>query len=239
MLANEATENNIDTHILFKPPPGEEEPENTKGGGSRDGGNSCDRDLANRRQKDSDNRSSLTAIAPIGYNGLTTVDRPTFWVNLPPTSARQAILLIKKGSDPDWHQLVTHSQQSIDLMGKAGLIGIELSQDAPALEIGEEYQWIVALVCGNQPNPNDPLITAGIERIDRSQINRNVPTTITKLDRASLYARQGIWYDALDILVAEKSSLTNWNDLWVKYLQSGGLSDEIANKPVVGKLSSE
>ena len=225
-------ENSINTPVLFQPPPGEEQPEDTKGGGSRDEGSSCNRDIMTQ-QENRDDGDKLTAIAPSSYYGLTTAERPTFWVNVPKTSARQAILLIKKGSNANWHQLATHSQQSVNLTGKASLVGIKLSEDAPALEIGENYQWVVALVCGNQPNPNDPLVAAGIKRIARLQISKEISNTSTELDKASVYARKGIWYDALDILVAEKSSLNNWNDIWVKYLQSGGLTNEVANKSAI------
>lgn len=236
-FANEEN-NNINTPVLFQPPPGEKPPEDTEGGGSRDDGNSCDRDIVDRRSSASD-RSTLTAIAPIGYNGLTTVERPTLWIDLPETSAQQAILLIKEGSDSNWQQLMTHWQQSINVKGKAGIIGIKLAQDAPPLEIGKNYQWVVALVCGDRPNPNDPLVAAGIKRVAESQITTGVPTTLTQLERASLYAKKGVWYDALDILVAEKSSLSNWNDIWIKYLQSGGLADNFALKPVIGELSNK
>ena len=227
-FANEE-KNNIDTPVLFRPP-GEKPPEDTEGGGSRDDGNSCDRATADR--------STFTAIAPIGYSGLTTIERPTFWIHLPETSAQQAILLIKEGSNSNWHQSMTHWQQSIDVR-KAGIVGIKLARNAPALEIGKNYQWVVSLICGDRPNPNDPLVAAEIKRVAESQITTGVPTTLTQLERASLYAKQGVWYDALDILVAEKSSLSNWNNIWIEYLQSGGLANDIARKPVIGELSNK
>ena len=235
-FANEGKKHEVNTTVLFQPPPGETPPEDTEGGGSRDDNNSCDRGIADRGTKSAGDRSTLSAIAPINYNGLTTVSHPTFWIDLPETSAQQAILLIKEGSNSNWHQLATHSQQPIDVEGKAGIVGIKLAQDAPALEIGKNYQWVVTLVCSDRPNPNDPLVSAGIKRVDESQITMNVPTTLTQLDRASLYAEKGIWYDALDILVAEKSSLSDWNNIWVEYLQSGGLADDIAREPIIGEL---
>lgn len=237
-FANEGTRNNINTTVLFQPPSGEEPPEDTEGGGARDDSNSCDRDVS-QRPKNAGDRSTLTAIAPIGYNGLTTVSHPTFWIDLPETSAQQAILLIKEGSNSNWHQLMTHSQQSINVKGKAGIIGIKLAKDAPPLEIGKNYQWVVTLVCGDRPNPNDPLVASGIKRVDESQITIDVPTTLTQLERASLYAEKGIWYDALDILVAEKPFLSNWNNIWVRYLHSGGLADDIARRPIIGKLDKK
>ena len=236
-FANEEKKHEVDTTVLFQPPSEEKPPKDTEGGGSRDASNSCDRGIADRGLKSAGDRSTLTAIAPINYNGLTTISHPTFWLDLPETSARQAILLIKEGSNSNWHQLATHSQQSINVEGKAGIIGIKLAQDAPALEIGKNYQWVVTLVCSDRPDPNDPLVAAGIKRVD-AQITTNVPTTSTQLDRASLYAEKGIWYDALAILVAEKSSLSDWNNIWVKYLQSGGLADDIAGEPIIGELDN-
>ena len=235
-FADEGKQHEVNTTVLFQPPPGEKPPEDTEGGGARDNSNSCDRDIVNQRSKSAGDRNNLTAIAPVDYDGLTTVSHPTFWIDLPETSAQQAILLIKEGDNSNWHQLATHSQQSIDVEGKAGIIGIELAQDAPALEVGKNYQWIVTLVCSDRPDPNDPLVSGGIKRVDESQITMNVPTTLTQLDRASLYAEKGIWYDALAILVGSKSSLSDWNNIWVEYLQSGGLADDVARKPVIGEL---
>lgn len=215
----------INNTVLFQPPPEEEQPEETEGAASRQS-RKCDQDvLVTRQQKIVRDRTKLTAIVPNGNSGLTTKKRPTFWVYLPQTTARRAILSIKEGANPHW-------QQSINLTGKAGVMGIKLPKNAPALEIGKNYQWAVILVCGNRPNPNDPVTVGGIKRIDKSQTSSNELINPMGLENAAWYARQGIWYDALNILIASRSSLVNWNDIWVRYLQSGGLS-EITNEPFV------
>ena len=82
-FANEGKQHEVNTTVLFQPPRGEKPPEDTEGGGARDDSNSCDRGIANRRSKSPGDRSTLTAIAPPGYNGLTTVSHPTFWIDLP------------------------------------------------------------------------------------------------------------------------------------------------------------
>ncbi len=239
------TDTEINTPVLFRPPPESERPENTEGAASRGGTSDqyreCPQDFFVFRQQEflgdregsggGRNRLSLTAIVPDRNYGLTVAERPNFWFYLPKTSARQAILSIKEeGNNPHW-------QQSINLKGETGIIGIKLSDDAPALEIGKNYQWAIILVCGNKPNPNDPFVTAWIKRVDESINNssqgerRRLPPT--GLEKANVYAQKGIWYDALDILIAErKSSWDNWSELWMKYLQSAGL-EQIANKPVV------
>ncbi|VEP15744.1 conserved hypothetical protein [Hyella patelloides LEGE 07179] len=217
----------INTTVLFQPPPEESQPEETEGAASRQN-RVCSQDIIAQQQKRS--RLNLTAIVPHGNYGLTVVERPTFWVYIPQTSAQQIILTLKeKDSSPHW-------QQSIPLTTKAGIMGIKLSDNAPSLEIGKEYQWAVILVCGNKPHPNDPVVTAKIKRIDESQIRNGDSQTNSTigLEQAATYAKQGIWYDTLDILVAEKSSLNNWNNIWVNYLQSGGLN-EFVNESIIGK----
>lgn len=216
----------INTDVLFRPPSTEEQPEDTEGAASRQNGK-CSQDfLVVRQQNSLSDRLNLTAVVPDRNYGLTVVEHPTFWVYLPKTSARQAILSIKEeGNKPHW-------QQSVNLTGETGIIGIKLSNDAPALKIGKNYQWAVILVCNHRPNPNDPVVAAWIQRVDESSIIGKHQFASTGLEKAAWYARKGIWYDALDILIAEKSSLNNWNDIWVKYLQSGGL-DKIAREPII------
>lgn len=210
----------LNTTVLFQPPPEEERPEETEGAASRQN-RVCLQDVR-VAQKASSDRAKLTAIVPERNYGLTVAERPIFWVYLPQTSARQAILSIREeGKTPHW-------QQSVELR-QPGIMGIKLSENASALETGKNYQWAVILVCGNKPHPNDPVVTAWIKRIDEFTSSHS---SSSKLEQASFYARQGIWYDALDSLVAAKNSSTDkWNDIWIKYLQSGGL-DEIANEPV-------
>ena len=201
-----------DPVIIFQPPPEDPQPEETEGAASRQD-NKCTGDL---RPPTTGNRPKFKAIVPQGNSGLTTQKHPTFWVYLPPTKARQAMLSIAKaGASPHW-------QQSIDLTGKSGTMGIKLNENAPGLGIGQNYRWALILVCGDRPHPNDPVVTAGIKRIEPANITNHLPPNATRLDWAAWYARQGIWYDALDILAQEKSSLSDGEELWLRYLQSGG-----------------
>lgn len=201
-------EKRSDSVVLFQPPPDDAQPESTEGAASRNG-NQCPADSLSKAD-----RFKLKAIVPQGNSGLTTKERPTFWAYIPPTTARSAILsLAKVGTQPHW-------QQAINLTGKPREIGVKLDPDADGLEIGQNYRWALILVCGERPHPNDPVVTAGIKRINHNKL----PQNITKLEQATWYAERGIWYDALDILAREKSFLHNGEDLWSRYLRSGGFS---------------
>ena len=210
--------------ILFRPPPEDEQPEETEGAASRQT-NRCAAD-PQISQPTAAQDLKLTAIAPQGNYGLTTKERPNLWIYLPETSAKQAILSIRKEGK------TIHWQQSVDLRSQAGITGIELAENAPALEIGSNYQWAVILVCSDRPNPNDPVVTSWIKRIEARD---SQSSSSSELAKASTYAQQGIWYDTIDILISEKSSQNNWQDLWNKYLESASLN-RFANRPVVENL---
>ena len=227
LLARAAIAETYFTTVLFEPPPGDGQPETTEGAASRQTGQ-CKSDLttaqAARETKAalSYQNVKLTAVVPQHNYGLTTQAHPTFWIYVPQASAEQQLILSirEEKSSPHWQQSV---------FATPGVTGIELSNDAPALEVGKNYQWAVILVCGERPSPNDPVVASWIKRVEQPETDR--ATTSFGLEDASAYARQGIWYDALDILVAQKPSLPNWNKLWTEYLQSGGL-ERIANEPV-------
>ena len=218
----------LDTTVLFQPPPESEQPENTDSAASRGVKPYFQDCITTQDQELSATDQTMTLIVPNENYGLTLKERPTFWVYLPQTSAQKVILSVKEeGATPHW-------QQSIEVKKEGGIIGIKLADNAPILEAGKNYQWAVILVCKNRPNPNDPVVTSWIKRIDKSQIEKgDLSTTATELEKAANYARQGIWYDALDILIAlRESSIDNWQDIWLRYLQSGGL-DKIANEPII------
>ena len=213
----------IETTVLFQPPPDEEQPRDTEGAASRHLGECAANNLESESQFVTGKLSSLTALVPQNNHGLTTQERPNFWVYLPNTSAKQAILSIKKtGKTPHW-------QQSIEIDRDRGIVGIELSKDAPALEIDTNYQWAVILVCGDRPSPNDPVVTSWIKRVEKTS---DRASSTSKLAKASTYAQQGIWYDALDLLISQKSLQNNWQNLWNKYLESAGLTI-FSDRPVV------
>lgn len=125
------------------------------------------------------NHNITTANVPDCNYRLTGAEHPTFWFYLPKTNAQQIILSIKEeGTNPYW-------QQSINLTGETGIIGIKLSDDAPTLEIGKNYQWEVILVGDDGSNAKKPVITNWIKRVDESKVidsQSSAKTDINKTD---------------------------------------------------------
>lgn len=215
----------VTTVVQFQPPPEEGQPKETEGAASRQLGECAANELVSKSEFATEKLNtpvSSIALVPHDNYGLTTKERPDFWFYLPRTSAEQAILSIKEaGKTPHW-------QQSINLNQEQGIVGIALAKDAPGLEIGKNYQWAITLVCGDRPSPNDPVVASWIKRIE--SVKQEMPST--GIEKAAMLARQGIWHDALDVLVAERTSVSNWQKYWQEYLQSGGL-EIIADEPII------
>lgn len=221
-ITNQKNSQSFNPVILFTPPPDDGTPSTTRGAGSRDN-QQCSQDSSSTLQ--AIGKPSLTALVPSDHSGLTWSARPTFWVYVPQTSARQMVLSIKEGNQ-------FHSQRFVSITGAPGVLGIQPAEDAPALEVGKTYQWAIVLVCGDRPSPNDPVVSA--------LVRRKQPTTSlnsqTALQQAATYGKQGIWYDAITALAVAKRSQPNdsaLNQTWANFLMqpSVGLS-AIATEPV-------
>ncbi len=202
--------------VLFKPPAGDRRPDRTVGAGSR--GQQCPQDLASAPAPGGLSRQPplMALVPPSNVVGWTVAERPTFWVYLPQTSARQVVLSLQK-EDASYH-----SQRIFPVPSTAGIFSLQPPADAPPLKIGEIYQWAVVLVCGERPGPNDPAIAAWVRRVaPSSSIGQG-----TALDQASWNGQQGLWYDMLTVLGQELRSKPANSDLtgtWADVLKSEGL----------------
>lgn len=209
LTQNSNTVTNASIQVLFKPSGGGKPP-TTRGAGSRND-RLCPQDIALNPDALSSKPQPLTALVPSNQLGLTWAERPTIWVYLPKTSARQIVLSIKAAGSQ-------HSQRFLPITGAAGIVGIPVAETAPPLEVGKSYQWAVVLICGDRPSPNDPFVTAWVQRV--------LPDTVwsdrqSALERAARYGERGIWYDALTTLAAVRRSQPNnaaFTKIWTNFL---------------------
>ncbi|PSF39002.1 hypothetical protein C7H19_02820 [Aphanothece hegewaldii CCALA 016] len=206
------------THISFKPPPDESQPDQTIPAGSRQPSR-CGQDITGVSTA---NSYYLMALVPSSNYGLTIAERPTFFIALPKTSAKQVVLSIKEEGKQH------HSQTLLSIKDSPGIISIQPSEKSPPLAVGKKYQWSVVLVCGTKPGPNDPAIMSWVRRVDLPQ---TAPSGLQKenaLAQALWYGEQGLWYDTLNALVKAKRSQPEsqvMSDIWTNFLTSVGLSD--------------
>lgn len=215
--------------VLFTPPADDKKPDRTSGAGSRRDWQ-CPQDSTSVATTGTlSNTPSLMPLVPNTNYGLTLAERPTFWVYLPKTSAKQVVLSLKE--DGNRH----YSQTFLPITGEPGVIGIKPSDNSPALQVGKNYQWALVLVCGERPGPNDPAIASWVRRVAPSQLQSHQLNQKTVLEQANWYGKQGIWYDAVTALAQARRSQPNNNAIagvWANFLKSTGLA-AIATEPLL------
>jgi hypothetical protein len=187
------------------------------------------------------------AFVPVNGFGTTTAEYPTFSVYLPPLSP---------DNNPEIELVLKTDQQKEIYSTKfrinrgAGIISLTLpnTSNLPALELNKNYIWSFKLICdpksvADSGDVSGNQTVGGVIR--RVRPNSNVQQEIAKAkswrDRVIVYAKAGIWYDALSNLAELRRR--NPNDPivvrdWQELLKSVGmerLAQEPILQPVVGR----
>jgi len=201
----------------------------TRGGKSRDS-KKCSQD------DDYPNALSLTALIPdpeIDKNQvqLTVAKSPQIFIYIPPTSAKSMEVFFKRESGTDYRT------QPINIPAKSGIIAIDISQTEPQLKIGENYHWVVAIICNPRERKKDLFVSGWLRRIDPNSNLANQLKNAEKTEYSNIYSSNGIWFDAVknlaELRLAEPDNLELKND-WKELLESAGLND-VVEKPLLGK----
>ena len=200
----------------FEPPPEENAPEQTAGGGSRN-----DR----RCSTNSNSRLPLTALLPQNGLGLTLKARPTLPVYIPNTTANNLELSLFDAN----HQGIY--QTSIKLPDREKAVGIELPQAAPELQVDREYYWSIAMICDPSDRLKDLVVTGRVKRIEsnNSQLQRKLELVADRpLRQILLYRKSGLWYEMMStFLEYQKNEPLNsqLKVIWQDLLASSGLDN--------------
>lgn len=134
---------------------------------------------------------SVTLLVPDGATGLTTKARPTLsWY-------------LESNQKVDMEFVLSHPDQAVPVYiehvrANSGLIELSLPKSV-ALEVGTRYRWTVFATCNG--GANEVHARSFIERVADRELAATVGF-MTPIERADAYAAKGIWYDALNTLVA-------------------------------------
>ncbi len=193
-------------------PPNKDKPLATTGGASR--GQQCIVDLDN-------SEVPIIPILPAINQRLTLVANPIFFIHIPQTSARKVFFQIEDENEENSYQTI------IPISGNAGILRITLPQDAPPLEIGKNYQWAIALICDQRLRPDSPIVQGSITRAKpEMELNQQLDR-MNQIEKASFYAKSGIWYEAIATLAKLKENEPDnpkFQSIWDEVLSSIGLN---------------
>jgi hypothetical protein len=206
--------------VVFVPPTGGA-PRETKGGAAR-GDVLCTASIEPGAQK-------LVLIAPATSSRvLTTLERPTFLIYVPPTSAGKALFSLKTDKNQG------HYRTFIPVPQKGGIVRITLPSDAPPLALNQSYEWGFALLCGGKLRPDSPAVSSNIQRTQLEAKTMAALAGQSPLEQAGVYGANGIWYDMIATIATLRYSQPQnsaLNATWNQLLQSAGL-ETIATAPV-------
>jgi hypothetical protein len=163
---------------------------------------------------------------------LTTAKYPTFFVDLPKSSAKEAELFLLS-SDKEQEVYKT----TVTLPNKPGIVGFSLPANGtlPPLEVGKNYYWQLSVICDSQDREKNMVVEGPVQRVE---LNPNLVNELKKApprQHPAIYAGAGIWYDAIASLAQLRRSSPNDSTLaadWTELLKSVEL-DAIAQKPLV------
>ncbi len=159
----------------------------------------------------------VPAIRPDTLWGLTVRDRPTVWFSLPAQINTEAPAQWRL-QDAKGKLIYKTTLRIPKTTSTSQIISLSMPTTAPPLTQGT-YRWELAIFCDEAIDT--PVVRRGtLQRITASpKLRQELAIAKTPLDRATSYAKSGIWYDALSELGTQlRISKTNptiaaWNQL--------------------------
>ncbi|MEH2325236.1 MAG: DUF928 domain-containing protein [Nostoc sp.] len=165
--------------------------------------------------------------------GLTTLERPTFWFYIPYTkdlSNSSAEFSLQDSAENDVYR------NAIALPSKPSVIGISLSSTAASLEVDKTYRWYLKIHCNKEAASIPVYVEGDIKRVNLdSRVMQQIEAANQPRQKIIIYAQKGIWFDALNMLAQIR--ISNYRDAsleedWQSLLQSINL-DNIATMPLM------
>jgi Domain of Unknown Function (DUF928) len=177
-------------------------------------------------------KGNLTAVMPISNSGLTTSSHPTFSWYVPETEPTMAEFVLLDRNEQEIYQT------TFQVTGKAGIMSLTLPNTTtmPTLKADQQYRWKFAIACDNSDASNDMMTEGWVERVTPSPQLQAKLSGKSPAEQASLYAAEGIWYDAVQILADLRrtqptlATQVNWQNL----LQSVELNS-LVTEPILPK----
>jgi hypothetical protein len=164
--------------------------------------------------------------------GLTSLEKPSFWFYIPYNQSwiRAIEFVLQRDHN------TTIYRTNVSIPSKSGIIGVSLEESPASLEINKRYRWFlkVRVACNSKQTTLD-YVEGWVERVNLDIALRERLKQATPQQQAVIYAREGIWYDALTSL-AELRLANPQNSVlvenWKSLLKTVGL-EKLLPQPLI------
>lgn len=185
----------------------------------------------------------LALLLPSTNIGLTTAAYPRFFWYTPKNTAQKVNFTLHKVNETGQRTLVYNT--TFQPSRESGVTSLTLpsQRNLAPLEINQLYQFSVSLICGQDTSPNIITVYGWVQRV---ALSNNVESTLKQLsrrERISVYAEQGLWFDLVSTLADLRACNPSDPTLvatWVSVVKQTALfkAEAIAQQPLLQKCSS-
>ncbi|MEH2053628.1 DUF928 domain-containing protein [Nostoc sp.] len=165
--------------------------------------------------------------------GLTSVEQPSFWFYVPYNqSSIQAIEFVLQ---TEQNKTIHRANISVPLI--PGIVRVQLQNTTTLLETNKLYHWFFKVIttCNSNQSVTLNFVEGWVQRVNLDVALRDQFKQFSPQQQAAIYAKNGIWYDALTTLAelrlkgSQDSGLTeDWKNL-LKVIQL----EEMATEPLL------
>jgi hypothetical protein len=173
----------------------------------------------------------MTALMPNSNVGLTIADYPAFSWYVPQNSATAAEFVLLDQANSEIYKTV------VPVANQPGVVSLSLPTDGtvPPLVVGKSYRWYFSLICDPLDRSADTFTSGWVQRIEPSSSLAQALTTAATEEKPDIYAKAGIWYEAVATLIKlrqEQPQNVALLNQWQTLLKSVGL-EKIADQPLL------
>jgi hypothetical protein len=172
-------------------------------------------------------------LVPASKIGSTIAEYPSIVWYMPKSSASAVEFVLSDANGQEIYSVnYALTKMFVEGEGEVSAHGL-MSLTLPALahltplEIGQDYQWELVLVCDREDRSGDVISVGGIRRVQLDPTLASRIQQATPPERVALYADARVWYETLTTLIELRRDRPNDKNLaeaWNKLLNSVGLS---------------
>ncbi|MEA5601595.1 DUF928 domain-containing protein [Nostoc sp. UHCC 0252] len=232
--------NNHLASVKFIPPP---PPPDRSAAGSRGGAASRGCDAANQtvtalvptyQQTLNQNKQAVVPITQVW--GLTNAEHPYFLFFVPykASSIANIEFVLQERTN---NKSQTLYRTYLIPPESPGIISVHFPPNESSLQVGKMYHWFfkVRVQCDHKQPTKLDYVDGWVQRVNQNTTLTEQLKQATPQQKATLYAANGIWYDAV-VSLAQLRHSNPQNEIllaeWKSLLYSVGL-EEIANQPLI------
>jgi len=170
----------------------------------------------------------LIPLTPLNLVGLTVAKHPTFFWNMPDSTAKSLNFSIL--ADGETEPLY---KTKLPIQNAAGIMSFTLPENAPPLAINQTYKWSVNVICDPEDSSANIRMSAWVERVEPDASLLQKLKNSDSRNLSNVYGEAGIWYEGLNSIIQQRC--TQPNNLavkikWRQFLESAGLNDITSQK---------